>query len=87
LHGDFKEAVNNNVMAILCIPLVVFAELGNQVKAFGKRAKVWEICYSTLFKKVFLIVVLLFGLFRNISYYPFFLLAPASPAIHVTHEK
>ena len=68
LHGNIKSAIDNNILLILMLP-VIFVGLINFF--LGKMKSVWD---KLSRPKIFLAVILLFWVVRNIPVYPFTLL-------------
>ena len=76
LHGDFQDAINYNVLLVVTIPLILYSALIRVSNVFRSTPVVQTIFYSPVFVRVFLVVVVLFGVLRNIPAYPFIMLAP-----------
>lgn len=76
LHGELWQAINYNALFILCLPLLCYSSLIAVINISRKEQLVQHIFYSTLFVKVFLAAVIIFWIVRNLSFYPFNLLAP-----------
>jgi len=76
LHGEIWQAVNYNLLFILCLPLLFYSSAVTVINIFKKDQLVQHIFYSTFFVKILLGVVLIFWIIRNLSFYPFNLLAP-----------
>ena len=76
LHGDVWQAVNYNLLAILCLPLLLYSAVITVINVFRKEQLVQQIFYSTFFVKVLFIAIIIFWIARNVSFYPFNLLAP-----------
>jgi len=76
LHGEPLQAVNYNLLFILCLPLLFYSSIITVINIFRRDQLVQQIFYSTFFVKILLAVVLIFWITRNLSFYPFNLLAP-----------
>jgi len=76
LHGEFWDAVNYNLLFILCLPLLFYSCIITVINVFKKDPIVQRLFYSTFFVKILLAVVIMFWITRNLSFYPFNLLAP-----------
>ena len=76
LHGDILRAADFNIMLLLSLPLLGYAAFVFICNAFKERKLEQRIFHSPLFAKSFLTIVLLFGILRNLPYYPFQWLAP-----------
>jgi hypothetical protein len=76
LHLNIVEAFKLNSFMVLSIPLIVYG-LGTNVWnfIFETRLRV-KLFYSNLFIYVYFGLAVLYWILRNISYYPFNLLAP-----------
>lgn len=73
LHGKVLEAMHNNILMILFLPLLSYSAFINLRYAGDRTMKLW---YSPTFVKIVLALVLLFWFLRNIPHYPFSILAP-----------
>jgi hypothetical protein len=71
LHGHVAEALHNNFLLIIFLPLLAYATFKNL--RTGQPAALF---YKPWFVRVILVAVLLFWLLRNLPFYPFLLLAP-----------
>ena len=78
LHGNLGAAFQYNILFVLALPFVLFSAFAFTWNAFSKKKIRQQLFYSPLFVKTILIVVLLFGILRNIPNRPFNLLAPGS---------
>jgi hypothetical protein len=76
LHGDFRDAVDCNLMLVVSMPLLVYSAFVAVFNVFRTKPEVQKIFYSTVFVRLFLVAVVLFGVLRNIPAYPFTMLAP-----------
>lgn len=77
LHGNIIEAFHDNVLIILILPLLVFyyIVLGQGYLLSNKKFENYG-NFKTVYLYVFIAVLVLFFILRNIPYYPFTLLAP-----------
>jgi hypothetical protein len=76
VHGQFLQAVGFNVLMVASLPLIFYAAIAEVLSAFTNFHLKQQVFYSPLFAKVLLVLVLAFGISRNIPLYPFTLLAP-----------
>ncbi len=76
LHGKLWLAVNYNLLFILCLPLLVYSFVITTTNVFRKKQLEQKLFYSTFFVKFLLVAVIIFWIARNLSFYPFNLLAP-----------
>ena len=76
LHGELWQAINYNLLFILCLPLLFYSSVIAVINVFRKEQLVQQIFYSTFFVKILLSIVIIFWITRNLSFYPFNLLAP-----------
>ena len=77
LHGEFLEALHENALAILAIPLLG----GLMLRRFlRRRPPVAGSRFRLVWIVVFLVVVAAFGVLRNVPCQPFSWLAPAAEA-------
>lgn len=77
LHGNIIEAFHDNVLIILILPLLVFyyIVLGQGYLLSNKKFENYG-NFKTVYLYIFIAVLVLFFILRNIPYYPFTLLAP-----------
>lgn len=76
LHGNFLEALDNNLLAVAALPFLLYSFIALCANTFTKRKISQKIFYNPLFVKIVLAVVIVFTVLRNIPSYPFNLLAP-----------
>ena len=76
LHGDVMQALHFNLLLVLSLPMVGYSAFIHTYNTFAKLQLQQSLFYSPLFVKFVFLVVLLFWIVRNISMYPFSLLAP-----------
>jgi hypothetical protein len=76
LHGHFLQAADLNLLFVLSLPLILYSAFVFAWNSFSSKKLKQAIFYSPLFVKSFLVVVVLFGVLRNLPYYPLNLLAP-----------
>src|SRR5258706_13026009 len=76
LHGELLQAINYNLLFILCLPFLFYSSLIAVINVFRKNQLVQQIFYSTFFVRLLLAIVIIFWITRNLSLYPFNLLAP-----------
>src|SRR5687768_11416026 len=71
LHGELWQAVNYNLLFIICLPLLFYSAVIALVNVFRKEQLMQQITYSTFFVNILLAIVIVFWITRNISFYPF----------------
>ena len=76
LHGDFLQAINYNVLMVICLPFLLYSASIAAANAFRIQKIKQRIFYSPFFVKTLLVIVIAFFILRNIPSYPFNLLAP-----------
>jgi hypothetical protein len=76
LHGDILQAISFNILLVISIPFISYSAAIHCINAFTKFQMQQRIFYSPIFVKVVFVIVALFWVTRNISVYPFSLLAP-----------
>jgi hypothetical protein len=76
LHGELWQAANYNLLFILCLPFLFYSSVITVINVFKKDQLVQQIFYSTFFVKILLVIMIMFWITRNFSFYPFNLLAP-----------
>ena len=76
LHLHFAQALHFNLLLVLTLPLVIYSAVVFVLNSVRKKQVEQAIFYSPLFTKVLLVVVVSFGVLRNVHVYPFYLLAP-----------
>jgi hypothetical protein len=77
LHGDVMQAINYNVLLVMSLPLLIYSAFVSLSNMFRTKPIIQKIFYSTAFVKIVFVVVVLFGVFRNIPMYLFTMLAPS----------
>ena len=73
LHGHVLEALHNNILMVLFLPLLLYWLFVNVLFDNGKHVPVF---YNVFFARTVLIMVVCFWILRNIPFYPFSILAP-----------
>jgi hypothetical protein len=76
LHGNILIAMRNNLLAVLTILLSVFLFILSLINILKREHLYNKIFYSQTFLKAAGLVVVIFGILRNMPIYPFGLLAP-----------
>ena len=71
-HGDFVEALHQNVLLVAAIPLLLW----NVIVQWKKSREYFTLLYNPAFVKMVLVVVISFWVIRNLPFYPMSLLAP-----------
>lgn len=71
LHGHVFEAMHNNILMILFLPLLLYSAFLNL--RYSQKMKLW---YNPIFVKIILATVVCFWIIRNIPHYPFSIIAP-----------
>ena len=74
VHGNIGEAIRDNILVLFAI--LLFSLFTLQLKVFHKKSRYTNILSSSTFFKAALIIVIVFGVLRNIPFYPFTILAP-----------
>ena len=77
LHLDFAEALRYNALIVITLPFLIYIGLVwlyNFVYEEQVRIKIF---YNNTFVWTLFIVIILYGVLRNIPVYPFTLLAPS----------
>src|SRR3954466_12613514 len=67
LHGDIFEAIHDNILLILFLPLLLYSAYVQLRYAGGKKMRLW---YDPLFVKIVLVTVLSFWVLRNLPFFP-----------------
>ena len=76
LHGDILTAFHDNLLAVLLLPFLIYA-LTVFVYNLVSIKKIQTRVFNTFLPaRLILILVVVFGILRNIPVYPFTLLAP-----------
>jgi hypothetical protein len=76
LHGELGQAANYNLLFVLCLPLIFYSAIIAVINVFKKDRVTQQIFYSNVFIMVLLAGIIVFWIARNLSFYPFNLLAP-----------
>ncbi len=76
LYGDIVQAINYNLLLVMSLPLLIYSASVSLSNVFRTKTVIQHIFYSPAFVKVVFVIVVLFGVFRNIPIYPFTMLAP-----------
>ena len=76
LHGDVWQAINYNLLLVFSLPIVLYAAGIRIMNVFGPRQYRQRLFYKSWFTRLILVLVIVFGIARNIPFYPFNLLAP-----------
>src|SRR3954451_11522414 len=76
LHGDILTALYDNLLAVIALPFLTYSFSVFCLNMIGKKHFKVKIFYSPAFTRVVLILVITFGIARNIPFYPFTLIAP-----------
>jgi hypothetical protein len=75
-HGNLESAFGLNPLMIILLPFMGYAFISYAMMIFGKQRSA-IIPASAYLGWLMLIVIVLYGIFRNIPYYPFTILAPS----------
>jgi hypothetical protein len=75
LHGDVLAALRFNVLFVAAIPLLLYAVILTIANKFYTSKNLF---YNGGFARAVLLIVVVFGISRNLPYFPFNLLAPHS---------
>lgn len=73
LHGNLLEAMHNNILMVLFLPLLLYSAFLNLRYSGTRKMKLW---YDPFFVKMILVAVICFWVLRNIPHHPFSILAP-----------
>lgn len=76
LHGQFWQAVNYNSLFLLSLPFLFYSAAIAVINLFREKKIVQQLFYSPLFVKILFVLIIVFWITRNLSFYPFNLLAP-----------
>lgn len=76
LHGDILAALHDNLLAVLALLFLIYCFTISSINFISNRNLKTKIVYSPSFVKAIFILVVIFGILRNIPVYPFTLLAP-----------
>lgn len=76
LHGNIMESMNDNFLAMLSLPVLVFSASVYSLNFFREKKLKQSIFYKTWFVWTVLSAVILFTILRNIPAFPFSMLAP-----------
>jgi hypothetical protein len=76
LHSDFSQAARYNLLLVSSIPILFYSAGVTLLNATRGKQLSRSLIYSPQFVKVYLVIVIVFFIARNIPYYPFDLLAP-----------
>jgi hypothetical protein len=75
LHGNISKSFNYNPLMILSLPFIIYSFLSYIIEEIiGKSLP--KIFIPAFYIWILLVIILLFGILRNIRIYPFYLLAP-----------
>ena len=72
LHGDFAEAIQDNILLVVSIPILLW----NATVQWRKDKQYFALLYKPVFVKAVLVVVIGFWVLRNLPFFPMSLLAP-----------
>lgn len=76
LHGNFIDALHDNFLAMISLPVLLFAATVYSLNFFREKKLKQSIFYKTWFVWTVLSAVILFTILRNIPAFPFSMLAP-----------
>ncbi len=76
LHGELVQAAGYNFMFTASLLFVIYSASVKVMNIFRTKPLTQAIFYSPLFVKLFIIILVLFAVSRNIAVYPFNVLAP-----------
>src|SRR5690349_21497249 len=66
LHGELIRAADLNILFVLSLPLILYAAFVFTWNSFSNTKLSQQLFYSPLFVKIFLSVVIAFGILRNL---------------------
>ncbi|HEY0732130.1 MAG TPA: DUF2752 domain-containing protein [Chitinophagaceae bacterium] len=72
LHGDLAEAIQDNILLVVSIPILLW----NAAVQWRKDKQYFALLYKPVFVKAVLVVVIGFWVLRNLPFFPMSLLAP-----------
>lgn len=75
LHLDLTGVIRHNVLFLLGILVLLYHFFVESMQAFTKK-KVTNVLYHPKTPFIFLVIILIYWVLRNLPYYPFTLLAP-----------
>ncbi|MBS1731176.1 MAG: DUF2752 domain-containing protein [Bacteroidetes bacterium] len=78
LHGDFMEALHDNLLAMISLPFLFLSAFYYLVNFFREEKMKLPFFYTSWFVWTVLTCVIIFTILRNIPSMPFSLLAPLS---------
>jgi hypothetical protein len=76
LHGRILAALDYNPLMVISIPLILYLVISNSRIKINHKYIFTRHLFSPLFYKIFIALIILFGIVRNINAYPFNILAP-----------
>ncbi|MEO8116384.1 MAG: DUF2752 domain-containing protein, partial [Bacteroidota bacterium] len=76
LHGNFIDALHDNLLAMISLPVLIFAAIVYSMNFFRQKKLKQSIFYKTWFVWLVLASVIVFTILRNIPAFPFSMLAP-----------
>ena len=76
LKGNILQAIDYNVLLVVCLPFLLYAALAFTWNTFSKNKLQQAVFHSPVFAKTLLVVVILFWILRNVPVKPFSWLAP-----------
>src|SRR5882724_10704095 len=60
LHGGLLQAINYNILFIVCLPLLFYSAIITVTNVFLKKQLMQHIFYSTFFVRILLVAVIIF---------------------------
>jgi hypothetical protein len=78
LHGELREALHDNALAVIALPLVGVMVLRRSLR---RRPPVQTSSFRPIWIVAFLAVIVAFGVLRNVPCRPFSWLAPPSEGV------
>ncbi len=76
LHGNFIDALHDNLLAMISLPVLIFSASVYSLNFFRKKKLKQSIFYKNWFVWLVLFSVIVFTILRNIPEFPFSMLAP-----------
>jgi hypothetical protein len=75
LHGDLRQAVAMNVLTVILLPFIGYGLASEIYRHFRSRPLPGTMLPASWIRALFVVIVL-FGIARNLPFHPFDLLAP-----------
>ena len=76
LHGKFLYALNLNPLMVLSIPFIIYLLASRLKIKIGSRLIFKRVIFTKGFYRILIVVIVLYGILRNLPVFPFSILAP-----------